>query len=139
VVLTAKHHDGFALWPTRWGNFSTRQYCGGRDLLRPYVDGLRAAGLKVGFYFSPQGWHYPGFPLGDVDFDHKQRNRRPPIADPAANADAAAILISSTPEGTEIGGRLAVKLESGLITDAIDSCDTSTTRDAPCLAAMSSR
>jgi alpha-L-fucosidase len=89
VVLTAKHHDGFALWPTRWGNFSTRQYCGGRDLLRPYVDGLRAAGLKVGFYFSPQDWHYPGFPLGDVNFDHKQRNRRPPIADPAANADAA--------------------------------------------------
>ena len=47
MVLTAKHHDGFALWPSRWGNFSTRQHAGGRDLLRPYVDGLRAAGLKV--------------------------------------------------------------------------------------------
>lgn len=89
VVLTAKHHDGFALWPSRWGNFSTRQYAGGRDLLRPYVDGLRAAGLKVGFYFSPQDWHYPGFPLGDVNFDHKQRGGRPPVADPRANADAA--------------------------------------------------
>lgn len=89
VVLTTKHHDGFALWPTRWGNFSVRQYCGGRDLLRPYVDGLRAAGLRVGFYFSPGDWHYPGFPLGDVNFDFTQRNRRPPITDQAANAAAA--------------------------------------------------
>lgn len=89
AVLTAKHHDGFVLWPTRWGNFSVRQYGDGRDLLRPYVEGLRAAGLKVGFYFSPQDWHYPGFPVGDFDFDHRQRNRRPPIADPVANEAAA--------------------------------------------------
>jgi len=89
AVLTAKHHDGFALWPTRWGNFSTRQYCGGRDLLRPYVDGLRAAGLKVGFYFSPQDWHYPGYPLGCVNFDYHQLNQHPPITDPAANAAEA--------------------------------------------------
>jgi len=38
----------------------------------------------------------------------------------AASVDPVAILISSTPEGKEIAGRLAVKLESGLITDATD-------------------
>lgn len=89
VVLTAKHHDGFALWPSRWGNFSTRQFCGGRDLLKPYARGLRAAGLGVGFYFSPQDWHYPGYPLGDVNFDFAQRRQPPPIADAAANAERA--------------------------------------------------
>ncbi len=89
VVLTAKHHDGFALWPSRWGNFSTRQHAGGRDLLRPYVDGLRAHGLKVGFYFSPQDWHYPGFPLADVNFDHAQRGRHGPVTDAAENAERA--------------------------------------------------
>ncbi|MCW5549414.1 MAG: alpha-L-fucosidase [Opitutaceae bacterium] len=88
VVLTAKHHDGFALWPSRWGNFSTRQYVG-RDLLRPYVEGLRAHGLKVGLYFSPRDWHYPGFPLEDVNFDHTQLRRRGPIIDAAANAEHA--------------------------------------------------
>jgi alpha-L-fucosidase len=81
VVLTAKHHDGFALWPSRWGNFSTRQFCGGKDFLIPYVNALRAAGLKVGFYFSPRDWHYPGFPLNDVDFDHTQRRENMPVAD----------------------------------------------------------
>jgi len=38
----------------------------------------------------------------------------------AAQADPGAILISSNAEGKEIGGRLAIKLESGLITDAVD-------------------
>ncbi|MEO6874343.1 MAG: alpha-L-fucosidase [Opitutaceae bacterium] len=89
VVLTTKHADGFALWPSRWGNFSTRQYCGGEDFLRPYVTALRAAGLKVGFYFSPQDWHYPGYPLADVNFDFKQRGHRPPVADPVADAERA--------------------------------------------------
>jgi electron transfer flavoprotein alpha subunit len=47
----------------------------------------------------------------------------------AASVDPVAILISSTPEGKEIAGRLAVKLESGLITDATDiAADRTTTQ-----------
>jgi electron transfer flavoprotein alpha subunit len=42
------------------------------------------------------------------------------VAQLAASTSPAAILISSTPEGKEIAGRLAVKLNSGLITDATD-------------------
>jgi alpha-L-fucosidase len=57
AVLTAKHHDGYALWPTQFGNFSTRQYLNGRDLLQPYVEACRKYGLKVGFYFSQRDWH----------------------------------------------------------------------------------
>src|SRR4051812_20830738 len=38
----------------------------------------------------------------------------------AEKSSAGAILISSTVEGKEIAGRLAIKLESGLITDAVD-------------------
>ena len=49
------------------------------------------------------------------------------LAQIAANVDTAAILISSTPEGKEIAGRLSVKLESGLITDAIDIAADGTT------------
>jgi electron transfer flavoprotein alpha subunit len=49
------------------------------------------------------------------------------LAQIAANADPRAILISSTPEGKEIAGRLAVKLESGLITDATDIAADGTT------------
>jgi electron transfer flavoprotein alpha subunit len=49
------------------------------------------------------------------------------LAQIAAGVDPVAVLISSTPEGKEIAGRLAVKLESGLITDAIDIAADGTT------------
>ncbi len=49
------------------------------------------------------------------------------LAQIAASAELVAILISSTPEGKEIAGRLAVKLESGLITDATDIAADGTT------------
>ncbi|UCH34510.1 MAG: alpha-L-fucosidase [Armatimonadota bacterium] len=75
AVLTAKHHDGYALWPSAYGDLSTRQYMGGRDLLQPYVEACRRHGLKVGFYFSPADWHYPGYPVGDMDFDYNKRGQ----------------------------------------------------------------
>ena len=62
AVLTTKHHDGFALWPSKYGDLNTKRYAGGRDLLKPYVEACRKYGLKVGFYFSPRDWHYPGYP-----------------------------------------------------------------------------
>lgn len=75
AVLTSKHHDGYALWPTKYGDMSTRQYMGGRDLLKPYVEACRKHGLKVGFYFSPTDWHYPNYPVADVDFDYNNRGK----------------------------------------------------------------
>jgi len=51
------------------------------------------------------------------------------LAQIAQTASPAAVLISSSPEGTEIAARLAVKLESGIITDAVDvAADLTTTQ-----------
>ena len=58
VVLTTRHHEGFALWPSDYGDFSTKNFMGGRDLLKPYVDACRKYGLKVGFYYSPPDWYF---------------------------------------------------------------------------------
>jgi len=58
VVLTTRHHEGFALWPSAYGDFSTKNYMGGRDLLKPYVDAVRKYGLKLGFYYSPPNWYF---------------------------------------------------------------------------------
>ncbi len=59
AVLTTKHHNGFALWPSAYGGFNTKDTpMQGRDLLKEYVAGCRAAGLKVGFYFSGPDWHF---------------------------------------------------------------------------------
>lgn len=75
AVLTTKHHDGYTLWPSQYGNFGTHRYLHSRDLLQPYVDACRRNGLKMGFYFSFADWHYPGFPVGDVDFDYNKRGQ----------------------------------------------------------------
>jgi alpha-L-fucosidase len=54
-ILTAKHHDGFALWPSSVGNFSVKNisWKGGQgDVVRAYVDAFRAKGLQPSLYFS---------------------------------------------------------------------------------------
>ena len=58
AVLTTKHHDGYCLWPTKYGKYNTANYMGGRDLVKEYVEAARRHGLKVGFYFSPRDWAY---------------------------------------------------------------------------------
>lgn len=56
LVLVAKHHDGFSMWPTRYTAHSTvnSPWRGGRgDLVREVADAARAGGVKLGIYLSP--------------------------------------------------------------------------------------
>jgi len=62
VVLTTRHHDGFSLWDSRLSDFTAAKLGPKRDLLVPYVEALRNAGLKVGFYYSPASWTHPDYP-----------------------------------------------------------------------------
>jgi len=58
AVLTTRHHEGFAMWPSAYGSFNTRNFMNGRDLVRPFVEACRRQGLKVGLYYSPPDWRY---------------------------------------------------------------------------------
>ncbi len=82
AVLTTRHHDGYALWPSEYGNFGVKQHLGGRDLVGPYVEACRKNGLKVGFYYSPgnwlfnpPGWPWLGFPLRNDKFLFRRPER----------------------------------------------------------------
>lgn len=58
VVFTAKHHSGFCMWDTKTTDFSIINTPYGKDLVKPYVDAVRYAGLAVGLYFSPEDFHF---------------------------------------------------------------------------------
>jgi alpha-L-fucosidase len=62
IVITAKHHDGFALFGSQassWNIVDASPY--GKDLLRPLVDACRKNGMKIGFYYSQANdWYNPG-------------------------------------------------------------------------------
>ncbi len=83
AVLTTRHHDGYALWPSRYG-IGVKQYMGGRDLVREYVDACHKTGMRVGFYFSPQDWHYPGY-RPDTEWDVATWGKRGPVQDSVQN------------------------------------------------------
>lgn len=58
MVLTTKHHSGYCLWDTQTTDFNIMNTPYGKDLVKEYVDGCRKQGLAVGFYFSPEDFHF---------------------------------------------------------------------------------
>jgi len=78
VVLTAKHHEGFCQWDSKFTDYKVTNTPFGRDVIKEYVEAFRAEGLKVGFYYSLIDWHHPDY---TVDRMHPQR--------PANEADYA--------------------------------------------------
>ncbi|HMI05881.1 MAG TPA: alpha-L-fucosidase, partial [Pedobacter sp.] len=65
VVLTSKHHEGYALWDSKeadksWGRpWSAVSGTPKRDLLGDLTNAVRNAGLKMGYYYSLYEWYNP--------------------------------------------------------------------------------
>ncbi len=70
VVLTAKHHEGFCQFDSKFTDYKSTNTPFGRDVIKEYVEALRGEGLKVGFYYSLIDWHHPDY---TIDQMHPQR------------------------------------------------------------------
>lgn len=66
IIVTAKHHDGVAIWDTKIGDYSLPKLSGkGRDIIKEIAKACRTHGMKLGFYYShwidwehPYGWDH---------------------------------------------------------------------------------
>ncbi len=59
AILTAKHHEGFALWDSEQTDYNAVRRGPGRDLVAEFVQAFRAQGLRIGLYYSLMDWHHP--------------------------------------------------------------------------------
>ncbi|MCC5844336.1 MAG: alpha-L-fucosidase [Verrucomicrobia bacterium] len=75
VVITAKHHDGFAMWDSKVSEYNiVKRGPAGRDPLRELADAVRAEGLVLGIYYSQaHDWEDPDAVGNTWDYDPKDK------------------------------------------------------------------
>lgn len=63
AVITTKHHDGVALWPTKQNQLNVVEASPAKkDLIAPLFAALRKNNIKAGAYFSLLDWSHPDYP-----------------------------------------------------------------------------
>lgn len=81
LIITAKHHDGFAMYPSKVSDYNLTVARFGRDPMAELSAACKKYGLKFGFYYSHAfDWEHPEAPGNDWDYDNPggDKNRDDP-------------------------------------------------------------
>ncbi len=81
LIITAKHHDGFAMWPSKVSDYNINVTKFKRDPMAELSAACKKYGLKFGFYYSHAfDWEHPDAPGNDWDYDNPggDKNRDDP-------------------------------------------------------------
>lgn len=71
LVITAKHHDGVAMYPTAIGDYSISQSLFKQDPMAALSAACKKYGIRFGFYYSHAfDWEHPDAPGNDWDYDN---------------------------------------------------------------------
>ena len=88
VVLTSKHHDGVALFDTKYSDLSVvKKTPAGRDLIKEYTQAVREAGMKVGLYYSLIDWSDPRYRTVYPEGSDPQNHLKDVFATPAGGPE----------------------------------------------------
>ena len=80
VTITAKHHDGFALWDSKVSDYDVAEFTNPkRDIIKELSEACKKHGLKLGLYYShwvdwehPNGWDHSKEIYGITDEQYNQ-------------------------------------------------------------------
>ncbi len=74
MIFTTKHHDGFALWPTKYSDYNITKSPYKKDIVKEVVDAYAAEGIDVYLYFSVLEWNNPDY-MGKVPETEEEKKR----------------------------------------------------------------
>jgi alpha-L-fucosidase len=75
MVMTSRHHDGFAMFDSKASDFTSMKTAAHRDFVADYLKAARIAGMRAGLYYSPLDWRYPGFFFPDLQLKSAEAMR----------------------------------------------------------------
>lgn len=133
IVVTTKHHDGFALFNTQYSNWSVVKATPyGKDLLKPLAEACRKQGMKLGFYYSQANdWYHPGGAAAYGQWDESQKGNMDEYIDKVAAPQVREILSNygdvaelwwdvptgMTPERAAKFNAIVQELQPGIVTN----------------------
>ena len=63
LTITARHHDGFCLWPTKFTSYNIMNSLYKKDIVGALNEACKKQGIKFCIYYSVLDWHHPDYPI----------------------------------------------------------------------------